>query len=111
MFSMVESGRVTAPLSADSTVDNRIFMREYVLQLLLKSFPNLSNQGVHQFVVGMFEKTDFEAFCNHLRDFLVELKEFNDGDSNKELYSAEDEVYILLHSEIVLTLHDIVIAI
>jgi len=42
-------------------------------------------------VVGLFEKKDFDSFCNHLRDFLVQLKEFSDGDSNKELFSAEDE--------------------
>jgi exportin-1 len=91
MFGMVESGRVTAPLSPDQTKDNRTFMREYVMQLLLKSFPNLSQANVHSFVVGLFEMTNFDAFCDHLRDFLVELKEFSDGDSNKELYSAEEE--------------------
>jgi exportin-1 len=91
LFSMVESGRVTAALGPDASVDNRIFMREYVMQLLLKSFPNLSPPDVHAFVVGLFEKKDFDSFCNHLRDFLVQLKEFSDGDPNKDLFSAEDE--------------------
>jgi len=90
MFSMVENNRVTAALGPNSN-DNRIFMREYVRELLLKSFPNLSPPDVHAFVVGLFEKTDFESFCNHLRDFLVQLKEFSEGDSNKDLFSAEDE--------------------
>lgn len=83
MFIMVETGRVTAPLGPDASVDNRIFMREYVMQLLIKSFPNLTPKDVHAFVVGLFEKNDFDSFCNHLRDFLVQLKEFSDGDSNK----------------------------
>jgi len=91
MFAMVESGRVTAPLGPDASVDNRMFMREYVMQLLLKSFPNLSQNDVMAFVVGLFEKSDFDSFCNHLRDFLVQLKEFSEGDSNKDLYAAEDE--------------------
>lgn len=93
MFSMVESQRISAPLGPDPNIDNRLFMREYVMQLLLKSFPNLSATGVHQFVVGLFEKQNgaFEEFCVHLRDFLVELKEFSDGDSNKEMFASEDE--------------------
>lgn len=85
---MVETGRVTAPLGPPETnVDNRIFMREYVLQLLQKSFPNLTYNDVFSFVTGLFEKNDFESFCNHLRDFLVQLKEFSDGDSNKVSFS------------------------
>jgi exportin-1 len=91
MFAMVESGRVTAPLGPDANQDNRIFMREYVAQLLSKSFPNLTGNDVHAFVVGLFEKKDFDSFCDHLRDFLVQLKEFSEGDSNKDLYSAEEE--------------------
>jgi len=91
MFSMVEGGRVTAPLGPDASVDNRTFMRHYVAELLSKSFPNLTQNDVQNFVLGMFQMKDFDSFCNHLRDFLVQLKEFSEGDSNKDLYSAEDE--------------------
>lgn len=91
MFGMVENCRITAPLGPDESADNRTFIREYVMQLLIKSFPNLTPTDVYAFVVGLFEKADFESFCNHLRDFLVQLKEFSDGDSNKDLYAAEEE--------------------
>lgn len=92
---MVETGRVTAPLGPDASVDNRIFMREYVMQLLIKSFPNLTPKDVHAFVVGLFEKNDFDSFCNHLRDFLVQLKEFSDGDSNKVHTALFFTLYVL----------------
>jgi len=105
MFSMVEGEKVTAPLwdvstNQDTSMDNRRFMREYVMQLLLKSFPNLSSKEVHSFVVGLFEKSDFDAFCVHLRDFLVQLKEFSDGgDSNKDLYISENEAKLITISQ------------
>jgi hypothetical protein len=46
---------------------------------------------VEGFVKGLFEKnTNLEAFKTHLRDFLVQLKEFNkDGADNSDLYSEE----------------------
>jgi len=95
MFLMVESQRVTAPLfdaSAGPGMDNRRFIREYVMRLLVQSFPNLSPATCHGFVVGLFDlHKDFAAFCAHLRDFLVQLKEFSGGDDNSQLFISETE--------------------
>eukprot|EP01126_Amoeba_proteus_P042787 TRINITY_DN4660_c0_g1_i9.p1 TRINITY_DN4660_c0_g1~~TRINITY_DN4660_c0_g1_i9.p1 ORF type:complete len:1066 (-),score=260.84 TRINITY_DN4660_c0_g1_i9:458-3655(-) len=97
MFMMVEEGRVVAPLwnpsqVSDPTMDNRRFIREYVMNLLSKSFANLTMHQVTAFVVGLFDlRKDFMKFCTHLRDFLVELKEFSGGDDNSHLFSHEQE--------------------
>ena len=43
------------------------------------------------FVVGLFDlNKDINSFKLHLRDFLVQLKEFSEGD-NSELYLEEKE--------------------
>lgn len=46
---------------------------------------------VGRFVTGLFElNRDFGRFQNHLRDFLVQIKEFSGGDDNARLYLAEE---------------------
>lgn len=108
---MVEEGRVTVPLWSagqvtDPSMDNRRFIRDYVMDLLCKSFPNLTpyvyvfdqtshhtfSAQVNAFVVGLFDlRKDFNQFCTHLRDFLVQLKEFSGGDDNANLFFSEQE--------------------
>lgn len=39
-------------------------------------------------VAGMFELKDFAAFKQHLRDFLVQTKQFAD-ENNADLYAEE----------------------
>lgn len=97
MFMMVEEGRVTVPLwqagqVTDPTMDNRRFIRNYVIELLSKSFPNLTASLVNSFVCGLFDlRKDYNQFCTHLRDFLVQLKEFSGGDDNANLFASEQE--------------------
>jgi len=96
MFVMVETQRVTVPIfdvsKHEPGMDNRRFLREYVMRLLVQSFPNLTQQTCHTFVVGLFDlHRDFPTFCKHLRDFLVQLKEFAGGDDNSQLYASETE--------------------
>jgi len=65
-------------------------MREYATNLLSGAFKNLSSNQVRAFVTGLFDlNKDLVAFKNHLRDFLVQLKEFS-GD-NDDLYLEEKE--------------------
>jgi len=92
MLLTVEEGRVTVPLQpSQQQQDNRTFLRNYVMELLAKSFPNLTSNQVQQFVVGLFELLkDHAAFSTHLRDFLVQLKEFS-GDDNSALFHQEHE--------------------
>ncbi|XP_065854585.1 protein EXPORTIN 1A isoform X2 [Euphorbia lathyris] len=94
LFSLVESGALTEPLWDAATVtysypNNVMFVREYTIKLLGSSFPNMCEAEVTQFVNGLFEsRNELSAFKNHIRDFLVQSKEFSAQD-NKDLYAEE----------------------
>ncbi|KAI3756998.1 hypothetical protein L6452_04531 [Arctium lappa] len=94
LFCLVESGSLTEPLWDASTVpypypNNGMFVREYTIKLLGASFPNIPASEVTKFVNGLFEsRADLSTFKNHIRDFLVQSKEFSAQD-NKDLYAEE----------------------
>nr|XP_043627254.1 protein EXPORTIN 1A-like [Erigeron canadensis] len=94
LFCLVESGSLTEPLWDASTVsysysNNGMFVREYTIKLLCGSFPNISASEVTKFVNGLFDsRANLSAFKNHIRDFLVQSKEFSTQD-NKDLYAEE----------------------
>lgn len=70
---------------------NPSFLRTHVSSLLITSFPNLSKTQVSTFVDGMFNVSmDLPTFKVHLRDFLIELKEFS-AEDNSALFSEERE--------------------
>ncbi|XP_074320433.1 protein EXPORTIN 1A [Silene latifolia] len=94
LFCLVQSGGITEPLwdasaSPYQYPSNEMFVREYTIKLLSSSFPNMTPAEVTQFVNGLFESTsDLPTFKNHIRDFLVQSKEFSAQD-NKDLYAEE----------------------
>ncbi|GLT70232.1 hypothetical protein SLA2020_423260 [Shorea laevis] len=94
LFCLVESGALTEPLWDAATVpfqypSNTMFVREYTIKLLSTSFPNMTAAEVTQFVNGLFEsRNELSTFKNHIRDFLVQSKEFSAQD-NKDLYAEE----------------------
>ncbi|XP_012476836.1 protein EXPORTIN 1A [Gossypium raimondii] len=94
LFCLVESSLLTEPLWDAATVpyqypNNRMFVREYTIKLLSTSFPNMTATEVTQLVNGLFEsRNDLSTFKNHIRDFLVQSKEFSAQD-NKDLYAEE----------------------
>ncbi|XP_042513165.1 protein EXPORTIN 1A [Macadamia integrifolia] len=94
LFCLVDSGSLTEPLWDASTVpypypSNSMFVREFTIKLLGTSFPNMTTAEVTQFVSGLFEsRNDLPTFKNHIRDFLVQSKEFSAQD-NKDLYAEE----------------------
>ena len=95
MFHLVQANQVTVPLFDPSTQPpgqtNPAYLREYISNLLFTSFPNLAKTQVSKFVDGMFDiKMDLSTFKTHLRDFLIELKEFN-AEDNSALYSEEED--------------------
>mmetsp|Transcript_51449 Transcript_51449/g.57458 ORF Transcript_51449/g.57458 Transcript_51449/m.57458 type:complete len:1095 (-) Transcript_51449:368-3652(-) len=95
MFHLVQQNQVTVPLFDPSTQPpgqtNPAYLREYISNLLVTSFPNLSKSQVSKFVDGMFDiKLDLNTFKTHLRDFLIELKEFN-AEDNSALFAEETE--------------------
>mmetsp|Transcript_11887 Transcript_11887/g.20775 ORF Transcript_11887/g.20775 Transcript_11887/m.20775 type:complete len:629 (+) Transcript_11887:55-1941(+) len=92
MFQLVEVGQVSAPLfdpAAHPGKSNQEFLREHVCGLLGSSFPNLTQGQVLAFVAGLFDlKMDLPSFKTHLRDFLIQLKEFS-AEDNADLYTEE----------------------
>ena len=95
MFHLVQTNQVTAPLFDPATAPagqtNPSFLREHVSNLLIQSFPNLTRGQVSAFVDGMFDlKMDLPTFKTHLRDFLIQLKEFS-AEDNSGLYGEEQE--------------------
>uniref|UniRef100_A0A7N0UPH6 Importin N-terminal domain-containing protein n=1 Tax=Kalanchoe fedtschenkoi TaxID=63787 RepID=A0A7N0UPH6_KALFE len=94
LFCLVESGALTEPLWDIATVaypfpNNSAFVKDYSIKLLSSSFPNMTTAEVTLFVNGLFEsRLDLSTFKNHIRDFLVQSKEFSAQD-NKDLYAEE----------------------
>jgi len=95
MFHLVQMNQVTVPLfdpaNAPVGQTNPSFLQSHISNLLITSFPNLTRSQVTTFIEGMLDlKMDLPTFKTHLRDFLIQLKEFS-GDDNSGLYSEETE--------------------
>jgi len=93
MLQTVDSGLIKVALYdaatvTDPTINNQRFVKEFIYKLV--SFPNLKPPQVEAFVLGLFTHKDRQAFKLHLRDFLVQLKEFSSTD-NAELFLEEQE--------------------
>jgi len=95
MFETVEGGGIRVPLwdpntLPDPSMTNQKFLRHYVVNLLGSAFTNLTSNQVQHVVNGLFTfNKDLIVFKAHLRDFLVQLKEFS-GD-NDDLFLEEKE--------------------
>ncbi|ORY04236.1 hypothetical protein K493DRAFT_345751 [Basidiobolus meristosporus CBS 931.73] len=95
MFLLVENGSVSAPLFnpaqvSNPSMTNSMFLMEYVCNLLQTAFPHLTTAQIQGFVKGMFDyDQDLHKFKLHVRDFLIQLKEFA-GD-NADLFLDERE--------------------
>jgi exportin-1 len=95
MFHLVQMNQVTVPLfdpaNAPAGQTNPSFLREHISNLLIQSFPNLTKSQVSKFVDGMFDlNMDLPSFKTHLRDFLIQLKEFSTED-NSGLFGEEQD--------------------
>ncbi|XP_039139910.1 protein EXPORTIN 1A-like [Dioscorea cayenensis subsp. rotundata] len=94
LFCLVDSKSLTEPLWDVASAplqypSNADFIRDYTIKLLGSSFPNMTPTEVTQFVVGLFlSKNNLPTFKDHIRDFLVQSKEFSAQD-NKDLYAEE----------------------
>lgn len=106
MFHLVQMNQVTVPLFDTAQhppgTTNPAFLRGHISNLLITSFPNLSRTRVSMFVEGMFDiKMDLPTFKTHLRDFLIELKEFSSED-NTALFSEEQDQAARLREQAVM---------
>ncbi|KAI4875574.1 hypothetical protein NFI96_020788 [Prochilodus magdalenae] len=91
MFNLVEEGKISMTLNPTNPISNQAFIQEYVANLLKTAFPHLQDAQVKVFVTGLFSlNQDIPAFKEHLRDFLVQIKEFA-GEDTTDLFLEERE--------------------
>ncbi|XP_054260952.1 exportin-1 [Macrosteles quadrilineatus] len=99
MFKLVELNRIAVPLSRNANVDNVTYIQDYVATLLKTAFPHLSDNQIKLTVQGMFSLNhDIPAFKEHLRDFLVQIREYT-GEDDTDLYLEEREMALRVAQE------------
>jgi len=95
MFTLVETEKITAPLNpteqAAANMSNMVYIQGFVANLLKTAFPHLTDNQIKITVTGLFNlNQDIPAFKDHLRDFLVQIREFT-GEDDTDLYLDERE--------------------
>ncbi|XP_066246850.1 exportin-1 [Euwallacea similis] len=89
IFSLIESGRVNCQLGP--TPDNVLYIQEFIATLLRSAFSHLTDNQIKITVQGMFNlNQDIPAFKEHLRDFLVQIREYT-GEDDTDLFLEERE--------------------
>lgn len=89
MFTLVESDRIKVQLGP--VPDNMLYIIEFIASLLRSAFPHLTDSQIKITVQGLFNlDQDIPAFKEHLRDFLVQIREYT-GDDDSDLYLEERE--------------------
>jgi len=90
MFSLVESGKISVPLTTGSN-DNKQVVMVFVMQTLSQMFPHMSKPEIKKFVSGSFNLAlTLAQFKRHLHDFLVHTKEWSVED-NSAMFVAEQQ--------------------
>jgi exportin-1 len=96
MFTLIETNKITVHLNpVVSTVPlpgaNISFVQDFVANLLRTAFPHLTDNQIKITVSGLFNlDQDIPAFKEHLRDFLVQIREFT-GEDDSDLFLEERE--------------------
>ncbi|XP_055956822.1 exportin-1 [Patella vulgata] len=93
MFSTLESDKITIALggASSNSIQNVTFVQQFLLNLLKTAFPHLNESQIEIFIKGLFSfDRDFAAFKEHLRDFLVQIREFA-GEDLSDLFLEERE--------------------
>ncbi|CAH8465797.1 unnamed protein product [Schistosoma haematobium] len=101
MFKIVENDIITVPLSdapESTTVQgskvNVQYVHQSLSQLLKQVFPHLQETQIRVFIDGLFSfDQDVAAFREHVRDFLVQIREVA-GEDLSDLYLEEREAEI-----------------
>merc|ERR1712049_27667 len=79
----------SAPQAGNST--NIAFVQDFIANLLRTAFPHLTDNQIKITVQGLFSlDQDIPAFKEHLRDFLVQIREFT-GEDDSDLFLEERE--------------------
>ncbi|XP_056639839.1 exportin-1 [Diorhabda sublineata] len=89
IFSLVEMGGVNCQLGPNP--DNVLYIQEFTATLLKSAFPHLTDNQIKITVQGMFNlDQNIPHFKEHLRDFLVQIREYT-GEDDSDLYLDERE--------------------
>mmetsp|Transcript_16595 Transcript_16595/g.40875 ORF Transcript_16595/g.40875 Transcript_16595/m.40875 type:complete len:1055 (-) Transcript_16595:408-3572(-) len=93
LFSIVQSGQMPMPLwnpKQGNFQNNVQFVQQSVVQLIGNSFKTVTRRQAEEFMVGAFRLTTKQAdFRRHIRDFLIQLKEFSEN--KEELFLEEKQ--------------------
>lgn len=102
IFSTIESDSIRVALSPDQLqtgLDNVAFVKQYVKDLLKSVYSHLTDAQIEITVKGFFDlNQDISAFKDHLRDFLIQIREFS-GTDDSDLFLAERELALKQHEE------------
>ena len=97
LFYIIESGVIRVPLydpavnNQDPAVDNVRFVKEQLATLFNSAYSHLQPTQIQLAIEGLFSfNRNVSVFKDHLRDFLVQTKEFS-GEDDSELYIEEKE--------------------
>jgi exportin-1 len=95
MFYAVDIGKITVPLNpvvqTPTGQTNVQFVKDFVTSLLKTAFPHLNEAQIKITVSGFFQlDQDVPAFKEHLRDFLIQIRELS-GEDDSDLFLEERE--------------------
>lgn len=105
LITSVSSGRISEPIwdqtipeemalatsNGTESASNWTYLRNHLLKILKEAFPNLTDMQVKDIVAKLLSGCDEKTFKGHLRDFLVQTKEFSGGD-NTDLFDGEKQM-------------------
>jgi len=91
LWNLHDPEEVALASSGGGSPSNPVFVRAHLTKLLRTAFPNMTEAQVLNVVKGMIEIDDERLFKAHLRDFLVQTKEFSTGD-NTDLFDEERQL-------------------
>ena len=81
------------------TAANVTYVQDFVANLLRTAFPHLTDNQIKITVQGLFNlDQDIPAFKEHLRDFLVQIREFT-GEDDSDLFLDEREAALKVAQE------------
>lgn len=102
IFSVIEADKIRAPLSPSqlqNNMSNVDYVKQYVKDLLKKVYPHLNDAQIAITVKGFFDlNQDISAFKDHLRDFLIQIREYS-GEDDSDLFLAERESLLKQHED------------
>lgn len=102
IFSMIETNKirvVLSPTQLQTGLSNVDFVKHHVKDLLKSVYPHLTDAQIDITIKGFFDlDQDIPAFKDHLRDFLIQIREFSGADDS-DLFLAEREQLLRQHEE------------